>query len=147
MKPITVTATIAASPDRVYDAIVDIERLPETSPDTLSIAFASEQRTGPGTKFRETRQMGKKTAEFDLELAECDAAARTARFVSNHEGTVWDTRMNVEEDGDGTRVAFTMDAITDSKMKSFIFGLMSGMFRKGMTKQVTALKAYCEAAA
>jgi hypothetical protein len=32
-------------------------------------------------------------------------------------------------------------------MKSFVFGLMSPMFRKGMTKQVSALKAHCESAA
>jgi len=146
MKPITVTATIAAEPDRVYETIVDIEHLPETSPDTLSVAFLGEQRSGPGTRFRETRQMGKKTAEFELELAECDASARTARFVSRHQDTVWDTRMQVVERDSGSHVSFTMDAITDSKMKSFVFGLMSGMFRKGMTKQVLALKEHCESA-
>lgn len=145
MKPIVVTADIAADPDRVYATIVDIERLPETSPDTVSVTFVTEQRSGPGTRFRETRAMGKRSQEFDLELRECDATARTARFVSDHEGTSWDTSMVVTPVGDGCHVAFTMDAFTDSKMKSFVFGLMRGMFRKGMDKQVRALKAYCEA--
>jgi len=144
MKPITVSATIAADPDRVFATIVDIERLPETSPDTQSVRFVTEQRSGPGTKFVETRAMGKKSAEFALELAAMDAAARTARFVSDHEGTIWDTSMVVRPEGAGCHVSFTMDAITDSKMKNFMFGLMSGMFRKGMTKQVVALKEYCE---
>lgn len=58
MKPVTVTATIAAAPDRVYETIIDIERLPETSPDTVSVTFLGEQRSGAGTRFRETRQNG-----------------------------------------------------------------------------------------
>jgi hypothetical protein len=80
MKPVTVTAAIAADPDLVYETIIDIEGLPETSPDTVSVTFVGEQRAGPGTRYRETRRMGKKkTLEFDLELRECDAAARTPR--------------------------------------------------------------------
>ncbi len=144
MKPVTVTATIAADPDRVYEAIIDIEHLPETSPDTVSVEFLGEQRSGPGTRFRETRSMGRKTQQFDLELTECDAAARTARFVTEHDGTIWDTRMDVAQDGSGSRVQFTMEAHTDSAMKSFVFGLMRGVFRKAMNKQVVALKGYCE---
>lgn len=147
MKPVTVAARITADPDRVYATIVDLERLPETSPDTVAITFLGEQRAGPGTRFRETRRMGKRTQDFELRLAECDAAARTARFVSDHEGTVWDTWMEVRPEGGGCHVQFTMDAITDSKMKNLVFGLMRGMFRKGMDKQVQALKAYCEGAA
>ena len=146
MKPVTVAATIAADPDRVYEAIIAIERLPETSPDTVSVEFLGEQRSGPGTRFRETRQMGKNTRDFDLELTECDASARTARFVAETDGTVWDTRMEGAEEGSGSRVQFTMEAHTPSWLKSFLFGLMRGVFRNAMNKQVVALKAHCEAA-
>lgn len=146
MKPVTVTATITADPDRVYEAIVDIERLPETSPDTVSVAFLGEQRSGPGTRFRETRRMGKRTQDFDLELVECDASARTARFVTDTDGTVWDTAMEVVIDGDRCRARFTMEAHTDSTLKNLVFGLMRGVFRKAMNKQVCALKEHCERA-
>ena len=145
MKPVTVAATIAADPDRVFEAIVAIERLPETSPDTVSVTFLGEQRAGAGTRFRETRRMGKKTQEFELELTECEPYGRTARFVTDHEGTVWDTRMSVAEAASGSRVEFTMAAHTDSKMKSFVFTLMRGVFAKAMNKQVAALKEHCEA--
>ena len=146
MKPITVATPIAADPDRVFATIGDIERLPETSPDTVSVAFLGEQRSGAGTRFRETRQMGKRSQDFDLELRECDASARTARFVSDHQGTVWDTRMVVVPEGTGSHVEFVMEAHTDSMMKNLVFKLMRGLFRSGMNKQVLALKAYCEAA-
>ena len=144
MKPVTVSATIAADPDRVYEAIVDIERLTETSPATMSVEFLSEQRSGPGTRYRETRRMGKTSRDFDLELAACDASARTARFVSEMEGTLWDTTMKVEPRGEGSYVEFTMAAKTRSKLKSLLFSGMRPMFRKGMTRQVDGLKAYCE---
>lgn len=144
MKPVTVSTTIGADPDRVYAAVIDIERLPKTSPDTVAITFLGDQRTGAGTRFRETRSMGKQTADFDLELAECDAQARTARFISDMDGTVWDTRMQVIAQGDGSHVSFTMEAHTKSVIKRAIFGLMRGVFRKAMDRQVQALKRYCE---
>jgi carbon monoxide dehydrogenase subunit G len=146
MKPVTVSATIAADPDRVYEAIVDIERLTETSPATLSVTFLSEKRSGPGTRYRETRRMGKTSRDFDLELAECDAQRRTARFISEMEGTVWDTTMKVLPSGGGSYVEFTMAAQTTSKLKSLLFSGMRPMFRKGMTRQVEGLKTYCERA-
>jgi DNA-binding NtrC family response regulator len=52
--------------------------------------------------------------------------------------------MVVTEKTSGTYVEFTMAAHTPSKLKSLIFGLMRGIFRKAMKKQVVALKAYCE---
>jgi len=144
MKPVTVSADIAADPDFVYEAIVDVERLCETSPATISVTFLSEQRSGPGTRYRETRRMGKTSRDFDLELADCDAAARTARFVSEMEGTVWDTTMKVTAAGPGSHVEFTMAAHTTSKLKSLLFSGMRPMFRKGMDRQVAGLKSYCE---
>lgn len=111
MKPVTVTCLIAAAPDAVFAAIVDIENIPNTSPDTVSVAFLTDQRSGPGTTFRETRRMGKnKTQDFDLELVECDPAARTARFVNETHGTNWDTEMSVVPEGERSRVQFTMAA-------------------------------------
>jgi len=146
MKPVTVTAVIRADPDSVFASIVDIELIPQMSPDTVSVEFLTEQRRGAGTTFRETRQMGKnKTQDFDLELTECDPEARTARFVNETHGTVWDTGMSVVPEGSGCRVRFSMAAYTDSKLQSFIFSLMSGVFRRAMNKQVQGLKVYCEA--
>jgi len=144
---VTVTAEspIAAPADRVFAALVDIERFPETSPDCVSIRFLTEQKTGAGTRFVETRRAGKKTQDFELELTECDPAARTARFVNETHGTLWDTTMRVTEAGAGSHVTFAMDAHTDSYVQRVIFGLMKGVFRKAMNKQVRALKEWCEA--
>ena len=147
MTPVTVTASIQADPALVYDAIVDIERLPETSPDTVSVAFLGEQRAGPGTRFRETRRAGKRTQEFELELKACDAEARTARFVCEMHGTVWDTQMRVDPASGGSVVEFTMAAHTKSPVRNVMFMLMRGVFRRAMSKQVHALKDWCEARA
>lgn len=145
MKPVTVTDLIAADPDSVFATIVDVESIPLTSPDTVTVEFLTEQRSGAGTSFRETRKMGRqKEQQFDLELVECDPATRTARFVNETHGTIWDTEMSVVPEGGGSRVEFTMAAYTDSKVQGFIFSLMSGVFRKAMNRQVQGLKAHCE---
>jgi len=145
MKPVIVESNIHAPPDAVFDAIVDIERLPETSPDTVSVEFIGEQRSGAGTRFRDTRTRGRKTQVFELELTECDPQARTARFVNVTDGTVWDTAMSVVTEGEGSRVRFVMEGRTDNAVKDVMHRLFSGMMRKAMHKQVAALKAVVEA--
>lgn len=144
MKPVTVAITIEAAPDLVYQTIVDIERLPQTSPDTISVRFVGSQHSGAGTRFVETRTGGGRSQEFELELTECDPRARTARFVSDMDDTVWDTTMRVTPEPMGCHVQFSMEARTSSKIKRLVFTMMRGVFRRAMNKQVVALKRYCE---
>ncbi len=91
--------------------------------------------------------MGNETQAEDQEFAECDASARTVRFVAETHGAVWDTRRKVTPDGRGSRVQFTLAAHTPSTLKSLLFSLMSGVFREAMNKQVPALKGVCEGGA
>ena len=64
----TVTKTIAAPIDWVFETIADIENLKRAIPHIIDIEFLSQTRTGIGTRFRETRLMKGKEATTELEV-------------------------------------------------------------------------------
>ncbi len=145
MTTVTVETHIKAPADAVFEAVSNIENIPTTMPDVVSVEFLGDQRSGVGTRFRETRSAGGKEMTFDLEVAGYDPAARTMRFVTDSHGTVWDTTVSVHEDGDASNVTFAMACIGSTALKRMMNFLLQRLFRSGMVKHVAALKTYCEA--
>lgn len=144
MTTVTVETRVNASADAVFRAVSDIETMPRINPDVVRVEFLTEQRTGVGTRFRETRRMGRKEHQFELEVRGYDEAARTVRYVNDSHGTVWDTTVKVDADGDGARVRFAMDCIGSTMVKRVMNGVLKGLFRRGMVDHVAKLKAHCE---
>lgn len=144
MVVITASRTIAAPPSDVFDAVTNIENLPATNPAIVKTEFLTEQRSGVGTKFRETRLMGKRTDETELEVVELVDGER-ARMVADSHGTVWDTVFTVAPDGAGTRLVIAMDARPHTLPARLMNVLFKGLFRKGLVKHLDALQAFCEA--
>jgi carbon monoxide dehydrogenase subunit G len=46
----------------VFDAIAHIENFSQAAPHIVGVEYLSEQKRGVGTRFRETRRMGKREA-------------------------------------------------------------------------------------
>ena len=55
MSGVTVTRTIDAPASTVFRVITDVENSPSVTPEVVGVEFLTEQRTGAGTRFRETR--------------------------------------------------------------------------------------------
>lgn len=144
MTTVTVSRTINASPDVVFQVVSDIPNLPETNPDIVSIEFFTESQTGLGTRFRETRRMGKKQMDTDLEITKY-VENDHVRMVTDSHGTVWDTLFTVRPNGDQTDLTLVMDARPHKMLPRILNPLMKGMFRKGIEKHLDVVKAYCEA--
>ena len=148
MSRITVTRRIDAPVDRVFDVITDIERLPETNEDVVGVEFLSEQRSGPGTRFRETRSSKGREMKTELELTEVVANDR-ARFVSDMGGTVWDTVFSFRPlgspPGSETELLIELEARAYKLLPKLMYPFVKGMVRRGMEKHIDGLKAYCEA--
>lgn len=143
MTQVAVTRHIAAPVDVVFRAVTDIEMLPETNPDIVSIKFLSDGRSGVGTRFREIRRMGNKQSATELEVTEL-VEREHARMVADSHGTVWDTRFTVRPVEGGTELALTMDARAHALLPKLLNPIMKGLFRKGLEKHVDAVRAYCE---
>lgn len=146
MSPITVTRTIQAPAAVVFEAVTDIESLPKSNPDVVRVEFLSETRSGPGTRFRETRRAGKREAVTELELTEW-VENQHARFVADTGGTVWDTAFRVRPVGDACELTIELDARPHTLLARIVSPLIRGMVRRGMEKHVGSLADYCEARA
>ncbi len=134
---------IDASLERVFSAIAEIKNLPEAHPDVIHIEFLSEQKSGLGTRFCETRKMGKKEMKTELEVTEFKANQQL-RMVTDSNGTVWDSLFTVRAQTKGVELSIVMDARAHQLLPRLLNPLMMGIYRKGLVRHLEALKNYCE---
>lgn len=146
MPKITITREIDAPVERVFPAVADVRNFAEIQPQIVDIAFLSEQRSGVGTRFRETRQMGKRRASVELEMTEHVENERV-RFVSDAHGTVWDTVFTLRSIGDGrTELAVVMEARAKNLLTKLMNPLMMGMVKGAVAADLDRIKSHSEAA-
>lgn len=141
------TRTINAPVDAVFETVSDISNYTKAVPDIVRVEFLTEQKTGVGTRFRETRRMGKREATTELEVTEYVRNERV-RMVSDAGGTIWDTVFTVtaEEDGPGTRLDLVMEARPYRLMSRLLVPLMKGAVAKAVAGDMDALKTWLEEA-
>lgn len=143
MPQVQVVRTINAPPAIVFDAVTNLEQLPETNPAIVGVKFLSEQKSGVGTRFIETRRHGKGEMETELEVIEFRPPEH-ARMVADSHGTVWDTTFTITPEGQGTRLTLTMDAKGHKLLARAMNVVFKGLFRKGLATHVDAVQTYCE---
>ena len=139
--------TIDAPVDAVFETVSDISNYTKAVPEIVRVEFVTEQKTGVGTRFRETRRMGKREATTELEVTEYVRNERV-RMVSDAGGTVWDSVFTVtpDEDGLGTRLDLVMEARPYRLMSRLFVPLMKGAVAKAVAGDMDALKAWLEGA-
>ena len=144
MTTTTVTRSIAASPETVFDAIAHIQNFSKICTDIVDVEFLSEQTKGVGTRFRETRMMGKGKAATELEVTEYEPHSRV-RMVSDAGGTIWDTVFTVKPQGsDAVELKLVMEARAYKLLAKLFNPLIKGMVQKAIEKDMDAVKAHCE---
>lgn len=140
-----VKRTVHAPIGRVFDTVAHIERFSEVVPEIVEVEFLSDTRRGVGTRFRETRLMGKRRASTVLEVTEYVPNERI-RFVSDQGGTLWDTVFTTRPSGEGAvELAMVMDAKAYKLPAKLLNPLIKGVVRRAIEKDLDAIKASCEA--
>lgn len=143
MTKVEVHSKIDAPVEVVFRAVTDIANLPATNPAIVGIEFLTEQRSGVGTRFRETRRMKKKEMVTELEVTEHEPNRR-ARMVADSHGTVWDTVFEFREIGGATEFTIAMDARPHAFLPKLLTPVFKGLFRRGIAKHMEEFKTYCE---
>ena len=140
-----ISRTINAPVDAVFETVSDISNYTKAVPDIVRVEFVTERQTGVGTRFRETRRMGKREATTELEVTEYVKDERV-RMVSDAGGTVWDTVFTVTAMGDGvgTRLDLVMEARPYRLMSRLMVPLTKGVVAKAVAGDMDALKAWLE---
>ncbi len=139
----TVTKTIAAPIDRVFETIADIESFKRAIPHIIRIEFLSQARRGVGTRFRETRLIKGKEATTELEVTECIANDRI-RMVTDSHGTIWDSVFALKEVPGGTELKLTMDARAHQLVAKLMNPLVMPAISGAIEDDLDLVKRYCE---
>ena len=144
MKPTKLSLSIEAPIEKVFAVIADVEGFLEVVPEIVKVEFLSEQRSGVGTRFRETRMMGKREGATVLELTEC-VENDHVRFVSDAGGTIWDTVFTVRNVSEGVvELTLVMEVRAYKLLSKLLNPLVMPMVRKAMAKDMEAIKNFCE---
>ena len=143
MTPIIVTRRVKASPDIVFRTVADIREFARVLPHVVSYEFLTEQKSGVGTRFRETRLMQGKEASTELEVTEYDPPERV-RLVADSHGTVWDTVFSVASEGDEAVLTMTMDARSYQWLPWIMNRLIKGMITKAVERDLDLVMEFCE---
>ena len=146
MGRIATSRRIDAPVGRVFDTVAQIENFAKAIPAIVKVEFVTPQRSGVGTRFRETRRMGKREATVELEVKEFVANQRI-RLVADAGGTVWDTLFAVTPSGSGTELSMVMDDKPYRLPAKLFNPLLRGMVRKTVERDLDAVKAHCERSA
>ena len=134
---------IGAPVDVVFRAVTDVEKFSEKNPDIVKIEMLTEQKSGVGTRFRETRRMKNREGTTELECTEY-VENEKVRFVTDQGGTVWDSIYWTKPTEGGTELVLEMDARPHKLMAKIVVPMILGMISKAVEKDMDAVKAYCE---
>ena len=143
MSRTSTSRTINAPIDKVFDTVAHIEQFSQAIPHIETVEFLSENKTGVGARFRETRLMNGRKATTELEVTEYVANERI-RIVSDAGGTIWDTLFTVAAKDDRTELTMTMDADAYKLSAKLMNFLIMGMVRKALEQDMDAVKRFCE---
>jgi len=143
VKPIICTQPIEAPVSRVFSIISDSRRYADAVPHVVKIEFLSDQQIGVGTRFRETRLMGKREAVAEFEVTEYIENDRL-RILSDAGGTIWDSVFTFEGNDSLTQLTLTMDARPYKVLAKLMVPLIRGVVTKGVAADLECVRAYCE---
>jgi len=144
MGRIATTRQIAAPVEHVFDVVAHVDNFKQAVPDIVRVEYTTATTKGAGTRFKETRRMGKREATVELEVSEYEPN-QYVRIVSDAGGTVWDTTFRVNAQGDGTELEMVMDDRPYKLLAKLFTPLIRPMVRKAVDKDMDAVKAFCEA--
>lgn len=143
MTQTTITRTIDAPLEDVFNTVADISQFSEAVPHIVKVEFLTESKAGVGTRFRETRVMKGKDVATELEVTEYVENDRV-RMVADSHGTVWDSLFTVRSENGKTSLTLIMEARAYKFLPRLMNPLIKGMVAKAVGMDMDMVKAHCE---
>ncbi|MCA9057558.1 MAG: SRPBCC family protein [Planctomycetaceae bacterium] len=143
MEYATASRMIQAPLEDVFATIADIRNFSEAVDDIVSVEFLTEQQSGVGTRFRETRRMNGRENTTELEVTEYVFNDRI-RLISVAGGTVWDTIFTVRSVENKTELRLVMDAKPQHLLAKVMIRLVRKMVNRFLQADMDAVQRYCE---
>jgi ribosome-associated toxin RatA of RatAB toxin-antitoxin module len=146
MAQTSVTRTINASAERVFNTVADIRHFSQAIPHIKKFEFLTAQQSGVGTRFLETSVVSGKPMTFEMLITEYEENDHV-RIVNDFHGVIWDSVFSVQPRGAATELTLVMDARPYRLLPRLLNPIFRPMIRKAMEKDMDLVKAFCEQAA
>lgn len=144
MTTISVTRNVAATQEAVFDTVAHIENFAKAVPDIMTVEFLSTQKSGVGTRVRETRRTSKGGASTDMEVTLYEPHERVEYF-SDSAGSLWEISFAVDPKGsESVDLTMTMTAKPQGFLAKLLIRFIKGMIRDGIEKDLNSAQSYCE---
>lgn len=126
MPTITVSEQFDCAPELAFATLSDFHNYPDFIEAIISTKLLSEQTTGLGTKFSETRIMMGREATEEMEVIEFTAPSKFVLYSFAH-GTEYHSTHTFEPNENGTKVTLEFRAKPKTLMAKILSGLFSRM--------------------
>jgi uncharacterized protein YndB with AHSA1/START domain len=143
-----VSEVFAASPERVFDALLDLERAHLWMPNLVRMESLSAEPPAVGSAWRETRKLFGKESTEQFEVVDLDRPRRLEVVVDGSKGSsgrgeyVFSYRL--EPVASGTSVQLRGEIRGMSGIMMWLGKLLVGPYRKACAKDLKAMKSYLE---
>ncbi|MCY4259096.1 MAG: SRPBCC family protein [Rhodobacteraceae bacterium] len=155
MKPVEISRTVAATAQAVFDVVANGRNYGRAIPEIDTVEFLTENETGVGAQFRETRHFSGIQAlfakVFGLSATKSEVTdfedGRMVRLLTEEAGALWHTTFTVtpNESDDEARLDMHVRIEPISLMGKLVTPFIRPAAVKGITADVEAVKAYVEA--
>lgn len=143
MSTTTLAIDIKATPDKVFDAVADMDEYARAVPGVTMEGRSGQKRKGIGTRFTQIRETRGRASRMDLEVTEYQRP-RLLRMTADQGGATWDTTFRVERTPTGSRLDVTLEARPHSWSAKLMVPLTKGKVAKQFRQDLDAIQAYCE---
>lgn len=147
MYGLTITESVAAPPERVFELATDLAGAAERIAGIDSVELLTDGPFGVGTRWRETRIMMGKSATEEMGITAFEPG-RSYTAEAESCGCHYTSVLTCEPDGEGTRLTLTFDGqplTLTSKLMAPIGWLMKGQVRKMLAADLANLRRAAEA--
>lgn len=137
MSEITVSRVIAASPERVWEVLTDLEHAAQTLSGVTSVHLMTDGPYAVGTRWRETRTMFGRSATEEMWVAECDPL-RSTEVRAESGGATYVTQFRLAPLAEGAQteliVRFGAELSNPSTVTKVAMKLFGGIATKATGK-------------
>lgn len=138
MKTFRITVDIHATPTRVWEIFLDVERWPQWTPSMTRLRYLSGAGLAAGSVVR-ISQPGFPDADWTVTDA---VPLQCFTWVSARPGMIARASHRIEPAADGCVV--TLDVVYEGLLSGIIGLLMQGVTRRFMAQEAAGLKQRCE---
>lgn len=136
MKPLIVTKQIQATVEEVFEVVAHIEVASNIIPKIERVAILTDQKRGVGTRFAETRMMGKREFTMEFEVTEYAPPRTVGLRCVDQMDTTWDSVYELEETDGVTNLIVTMHCIPTKFSMKLMWPLMRWVVQKGVAEDL-----------